>query len=278
MSPATFCAPIDPTVGGSGLALTRDRLRGWLHRAGVPEPDLHLILMAAGEACSNAVEHSGAQPTDADPAAWIRVTCEDALVRVVVADRGVWKEPDTARAQSGRRGRGRLMMANLVEHMDIHTGPTGTTVELVKEIRRMNSQAISNDPGQAGSISTESARDSQDPATKTAQPQLRIERTLSREIVLFGEIDLSNVAELRAALESEAAQARSMVIDLCAVTYLDSAGVSALFDQAYRDVRVRVRADSAVATVIKICGLIHVTQVEFVPAAALDPSRPGRLN
>jgi anti-sigma B factor antagonist len=103
-------------------------------------------------------------------------------------------------------------------------------------------------------------------AARTRRQLLRIERGSAGEVVLVGEIDMSNVAELREALERAAAQGPSMVIDLSAVTYLDSAGVSALFDQAYRDLRVRVAADSAVATVIKICGLIHVARVEFVPA------------
>ena len=104
-------------------------------------------------------------------------------------------------------------------------------------------------------------------ASRTLRPLLRIERGRSREVVLIGEIDMSNVAGLREALERVAGEGPSMVIDLCAVTYLDSAGVSALFDQAYRDLEVRVRADSAVATVIKICGLIHVARVDFLPAA-----------
>lgn len=129
---ATFSADLDPTAGARGLVSIRDDLRRWLEGVGVPEPDLHELLIAAGEACTNAVEHSGAVGDDAAPAAWIRVTCTPAQVSIVVGDRGRWTEPAST-TPSGRRGRGRLMMAALVDRMTTHTGEGGTTVELVKD-------------------------------------------------------------------------------------------------------------------------------------------------
>jgi anti-sigma regulatory factor (Ser/Thr protein kinase) len=110
----------------------------WLCRQGVREPQLHEILIAAGEACANAVEHSGAQGSLAGPAAWIEASFDQATVRIVVADRGVWKEPDPAGALGGRRGRGRLLMAKLMDQTAIRTGPTGTTVQLVKKLADTN--------------------------------------------------------------------------------------------------------------------------------------------
>lgn len=132
MTAPAFCARIDPSSGGSGLALTRDGLRRWLQATGLPQRARDEVLIAAGEACSNVVEHSGAQPgPDAQPAAIIRATCEPSRVRVVVTDRGKWKDPVTVSGR-GSRGRGRLMMAGLVDDVMIRTGPTGTTVELIK--------------------------------------------------------------------------------------------------------------------------------------------------
>jgi anti-sigma regulatory factor (Ser/Thr protein kinase) len=132
MTAPGFCAQIDPTLGGNGLALTREQLRRWLQATGLPERARDEVLIAAGEACCNAVEHSGAQPgPDAQPAAIIRAICEPSRVRVVVTDRGRWKDP-VAISGRGARGRGRMMMAGLVDDVMIRTGPTGTTVELTK--------------------------------------------------------------------------------------------------------------------------------------------------
>jgi serine/threonine-protein kinase RsbW len=145
MTCTQFVARMDAAAGGSGLGPIRDRLRDWLHRHGVGEPELHEILIAAGEACTNAVEHSGAERSLADPAAWIEATCDETTVRILVADRGVWKEPDPAQALGGRRGRGRLLMTRLMDHVDIRTGSTGTTVQLLKERANSDARSVSNE-------------------------------------------------------------------------------------------------------------------------------------
>jgi anti-sigma regulatory factor (Ser/Thr protein kinase) len=135
MGQLKFYSILDPAAGGSGLILARDGLRTWLSATGMPEVDLDEVLIAAGEACANAVEHSGALPDGATPAAWITATSEPGRVRVVVSDRGRWKEPIPASARSARRGRGRSMMAALVDHLEIRAGSDGTIVELIKERR-----------------------------------------------------------------------------------------------------------------------------------------------
>lgn len=132
MSRAQFTKRMDVTPDGSGLGAVRDGLSDWLRRQGVREPELHHILIAAGEACSNVVEHSGAQQSSADPPAWIEATADEATVRIVVADRGRWKKPEPAAARRALRGRGRLLMTKLMDHVYIGTGPMGTTVQLVK--------------------------------------------------------------------------------------------------------------------------------------------------
>lgn len=275
MSDAEFREALDPGIGGWGLARTRDSLRGWLRDAGITEPDLDEILIATGEACWNAVEHSGADRNGAQPPAWIRVTCDERRVRVVVADHGRWKEPDLAAVRAGSRGRGRLMMVNLVDHMEIHTGPNGTTVELVKERTRMNdSLEMPVDPGLSSATgrdngSVESVAASNGADRVSGRMRMRHEDPHTGTVVVAGEIDMANADELRRALEETVGAASSLTIDLCGVTYLDSAGVSVLFDQAHKDLRIRVAADSAVATVIRICGLTHVADVAFVPDESL---------
>jgi len=100
-----------------------------------------------------------------------------------------------------------------------------------------------------------------------ADDRLQIERDESGTVQLIGEIDPANAERLRKAL-AELRGSGPLVVDLQQVTYLDSAGVSALFDAAHSDLHLLVRADSAVATVIRICALPLVAHVEYVAAPA----------
>ena len=135
MTDGSFAGAIDPSDGGAGLGQARDSLRDWLARAGVPEPALHEILIACGEACANAVEHSGARSEAGRPGISVTATRSKRGIQVLVVDHGVWKIPASEPSvPAGGRGRGRMMMAALVDHLDIRTGPDGTTVELIKEL------------------------------------------------------------------------------------------------------------------------------------------------
>jgi anti-sigma regulatory factor (Ser/Thr protein kinase) len=117
-------------VGEQRLVYARDRLRRWLVQAGVPEPALHEILIAAGEACANAVEHSGVTRSGPRCPISIDARLTSTGVRLVVADRGRWRPP----GRTQNRGRGRMLMNHLVDHMQLDSGPEGTTVELVKHM------------------------------------------------------------------------------------------------------------------------------------------------
>lgn len=82
-----------------------------------------------------------------------------------------------------------------------------------------------------------------------------------------GEIDMSNAARFAAAL-GEAAEAveaapadAGFIVDLTAVSYLDSAGLTALLPHAPR---IRIIATGILAPVLAITGLEPVTSV--VPA------------
>lgn len=102
------------------------------------------------------------------------------------------------------------------------------------------------------------------PGPSGPEQRLWIEQPEPGGLVLTGEIDGANADDLYAALES-ASGAPTLLVDLCGVTYLDSVGVGALFDVAHANMRLRVTDGSAVATVITICGLNQIAQVEFVP-------------
>jgi serine phosphatase RsbU (regulator of sigma subunit)/anti-sigma regulatory factor (Ser/Thr protein kinase) len=112
------------------LAQVRGALRGWLELCGVDRIMAQNVLVAAGEACANAIEHGH---RDA-PAGRIRLsataTVED--LRLVVVDSGRWKIPQSA--LDTHRGRGLMLMRALMQEVTVTTGLAGTTVEMQARI------------------------------------------------------------------------------------------------------------------------------------------------
>ena len=80
-----------------------------------------------------------------------------------------------------------------------------------------------------------------------------------RVLAVAGEIDLSNSGELAAAVEAEFDGAGgSVLLDLTAVDYLDSAGLSILLLHAER---IEILATPLIAPVLTISGLPTLTTV-----------------
>ncbi|HEX3827516.1 MAG TPA: STAS domain-containing protein [Sporichthyaceae bacterium] len=90
------------------------------------------------------------------------------------------------------------------------------------------------------------------------------------EVIPVGTLDIGNARLLHAAL-ADAKADPALVVDLRRVRYLDSAAVTVLFAHAHKPLRILVRAGSAVAQVVEICGLSRVAQVEL--PAAVDPTQ-----
>ena len=120
-----------PAIPAS-LAVIRARLRCWLPGAAVNPATAADVLLAVGEAASNAVEHA------------VRGAARDVVVEVIakatntglaltVRDNGAWQaRPATA---PGQRGHGSRLMRALVDTVTITPTPQGTTVEMHKELR-----------------------------------------------------------------------------------------------------------------------------------------------
>lgn len=82
------------------------------------------------------------------------------------------------------------------------------------------------------------------------------------QLVVSGEIDLSNIGAFRAAL-SEGGDS-PLVVDLTGVTYLDSAGIAALFERARRsDLEIVLGPSSVLAPLIEITHLAEVAKVRL---------------
>ncbi|GIJ46498.1 anti-anti-sigma factor [Virgisporangium aliadipatigenens] len=81
-------------------------------------------------------------------------------------------------------------------------------------------------------------------------------------IAVAGEIDMTNAEDLRAALVT-AAQGDSVVVDLTAVTYLGSAGLSVLF-AFVSTVRAELLVNELLAPTVSIAGLDRVARIATV--------------
>jgi anti-anti-sigma factor len=78
-------------------------------------------------------------------------------------------------------------------------------------------------------------------------------------LTVSGEIDMSNAGELEAALADAAGDdGHALLVDLSAVEYLDSAGLTVLFAHA---ARIELVANELLAPVLTISGLADMTTV-----------------
>jgi PAS domain S-box-containing protein len=108
------------------LAPVRTALRTWLRQCDLPTPTVQNVLIAAGEACANAVEHGHRHA----PGQTVRLHAEaftDDLY-LTVSDTGRWKTPDPQ--ANTHRGRGVGLMHATMNQVTITPGPAGTTVEM----------------------------------------------------------------------------------------------------------------------------------------------------
>jgi len=121
-APLQVAIPADP----GELAATRAVLRSWLDRAGVSPDQALNVLVAAGEALANAIEHGHRhQPGGA---VRLQAMALGDSVRVTVADDGSWKTPQPA--ADPHRGRGITLMRGLMQDVEISPGIDGTTVAM----------------------------------------------------------------------------------------------------------------------------------------------------
>jgi anti-anti-sigma factor len=90
------------------------------------------VMVAVGEACANAAEHAyrDVEPGPISVAADVDV---DGVLSVTVRDEGTWRPPDR---DPGDRGRGLLIMRQLVDTVTLDEQTQGTTVTLSLRLRR----------------------------------------------------------------------------------------------------------------------------------------------
>ncbi|WP_221349587.1 SpoIIE family protein phosphatase [Streptomyces beigongshangae] len=110
----------------SQLAPVRKALRSWLGQCELPPHMVQSVLVAAGEACANAVEHGH---RDA-PGETVRLRAEAhaGALHLTIADSGRWKQPQPH--LNTHRGRGVGLMHALMQRVTITAGTTGTIVDM----------------------------------------------------------------------------------------------------------------------------------------------------
>ncbi|WP_197377224.1 SpoIIE family protein phosphatase [Mycolicibacterium baixiangningiae] len=121
-------APLDMVFPARNefLASSRGALRRWLTQAGVGADQAMNVLIAAGEAVANAIEHGHRNRPDGYVT--LRATAMVDRLRVSVLDTGEWETPRTE--VDTRRGRGVALMEGLMDDVTIRPGDDGTAVHL----------------------------------------------------------------------------------------------------------------------------------------------------
>ncbi len=188
-----------PAVLGS-VPRARHALRDWLaarNIAGLAAAD---ILLAAGEAMANAVEHSGSDGFELEFAMPVRDS-----VHIAVRDRGEWKEPVVA----PHRGRGFSLMRSLMDECTVEHGADGTVIDMVRRVERAEGPV--------------------EPPPMPESCRVVLDQGIAR---LAGELDLACADAVRAQLVSPALH----TVDLSAVTHVDSTGARMLFGLPNRPV------------------------------------------
>jgi anti-sigma regulatory factor (Ser/Thr protein kinase) len=105
------------------LSHIRNAVRAWVERQDLPDATRDDILVALGEATSNAVRHAyvAAKPGQVQ----VRLMESDGWIEAEVSDDGRWQDRSGA---VGSPGMGMKIMRSVSEELDIETSPSGTSV------------------------------------------------------------------------------------------------------------------------------------------------------
>jgi serine phosphatase RsbU (regulator of sigma subunit)/anti-sigma regulatory factor (Ser/Thr protein kinase)/transcriptional regulator with GAF, ATPase, and Fis domain len=112
----------------SHLAPTRTALRSWLTRARIDPDQSMKVLIAAGEAVANAIEHGHRHTPEGTVSLDATALVDE--VQLTITDTGSWKPP----ASEPERGRGITLMRRLMHDVTIDRDSAGTTVHLSARI------------------------------------------------------------------------------------------------------------------------------------------------
>ncbi|XTZ13701.1 SpoIIE family protein phosphatase [Micromonospora echinospora] len=122
---------LDFAAEPAGLAPVRSALRTWLDRCGLDQANAYNVLVAAGEACANAIEHGHRDRPGGRIRLRATATAED--LHLSVTDSGRWKAPEPG--ANPHRGRGLALMRALMDTITVTSGTAGTIIDMQARIR-----------------------------------------------------------------------------------------------------------------------------------------------
>jgi anti-anti-sigma factor len=200
-------------VGDAGrLREVRAAVRRWATLAALDGDTTDDLLLAVGEAAANAVEHAYAGA--AGPLRVSVAAVDGNRVDVTVADEGRWRPPPR---DPGFRGRGLSLLRELTDTVDVERGPAGTVVRF-----RLALPAVRG-----------AATDVRDAAPDGHPPRVTVTGEAGgRCVALYGDLDLSGVAAVRADLLAALAVREPVALDLTGLSSLSSSGLGLLLEAA----------------------------------------------
>jgi serine phosphatase RsbU (regulator of sigma subunit)/integral membrane sensor domain MASE1/anti-sigma regulatory factor (Ser/Thr protein kinase) len=108
------------------LAPLRTTVRRWLSETGAETQESYDILVACGEACTNAIQHAyGAGEGSVE----VELALVRRVVEVTIRDSGGWRPPS-----GGEWGRGLGLMRGLMDTVEIDHDADGTTVRMRRQL------------------------------------------------------------------------------------------------------------------------------------------------
>jgi anti-sigma regulatory factor (Ser/Thr protein kinase) len=116
------------------LDVVRDALRVWLQQAPLTQAEAYDVVLAAWEACANAIEHPAAE----DGTFAFRAVLEGSSVAITIEDPGPW----LAEAERADRGLGLRLMRSLMSSLEIDSSGAGTVVRLQKTLTRDDADLV----------------------------------------------------------------------------------------------------------------------------------------
>jgi anti-sigma regulatory factor (Ser/Thr protein kinase) len=122
MVPLNIVVPAVPRA----LSDIRATVRRWLHSVGAPPEVAADVLVAAGEACANVVEHAYGP---AGGTLTVQMELEGTTVVTNVRDNGRWRP-----ARGDDPGRGTALIRSCSDEMDVIAGVGGTTVTFRRHV------------------------------------------------------------------------------------------------------------------------------------------------
>ena len=221
------------------LAPTRTALRSWLTRARVGPDQTMNVLVAAGEAVANAIEHGHRHSPGGTISLGATILVDQ--VQVTITDTGSFEAPATGFRLPSRPGyrphaRAHARRHHQPRHRRNHGSP-------IREDHLMMPTSLTLDTARCNDGKL--------------------------VLVAAGEIDLSNIDAFNRALTAATTEADSsggpLTVDLSAVEYLDSAAINVLFARADH---IRLIAHPLLMSILTISGLTELVTVEPAPPTA----------